>query len=194
MLIDAAGSWLKTGLEVGGVVLGLPAALLALRKLVRRSGEAPAQPPAQHQEVGGTGNVAIQARDGAQVNVFHQSPPPAVDPPDPPARTPVLTPVEIRLLSTAKAHNGLLPLLRESFSGRGAYVGPFGHEALECDRELEHLVDLGLLRPEPSMTQTIKFRLTSTGWEKLDQVEKLQAPPSMSEELIEERHREAEKE
>jgi hypothetical protein len=194
MLIDAAGSWLKTGLEVGGVVLGLPAALLALRKLVRRSGEAPTQPPAQHQEVGGTGNVAIQARDGAQVNVFHQSPTPAGGPPDPPARTPVLTPVEIRLLSTAKAHSGLLPLLRESFSGRGAYVGPFGHEALECDRELEHLVDLGLLRPEPSMTQTIKFRLTSAGWERLDLVEKLQAPPSMSEELIEERHREAEKE
>lgn len=44
------------------------------------------------------------------------------------------------------------------------------------------------------MTQTIKFRLTSAGWERLDQIEKLQAPPSMSKELIEERHREAEKE
>lgn len=192
MLIGVDGSWWKLGLEVGGLVLGVPAALLALRKLVRRESEAPAPEPAQRQEVGGTGSVAIQARDGAQVNVFHQSPMPPGGLSTPPASTPALSPVEVRLLSTAKAHGGLLPLLRESFSGRGAYVGPFGNDALECDRELEHLVDLGLLRREPSMTQTIKFRMTSAGWERLDLVETLQAPPSLAEELIEERHREAE--
>lgn len=191
-MMDAGGSWLKIGLEVGGVVLGVPAALLALRKLVRRGGEAPAQLPAQHQEVGGTGNLVIQAGEGAQVHVSHRPSTPTGGQADSPARPPHLTPVEVRLLSTAKAHSGQLAMLRESYSGRRAYVGPFGDDALECDRELEHLVDLDLLRREPTGTRTIKFQLTSAGWDFLDLIEKLQAPPSMSEELIDERHREAE--
>lgn len=193
-MIDMTSSWLKVGLEVGGVVLGVPAALLALRKLVRRRDEALVQGPAQRQDVGGTGNLVIQAGEGAQVHVSHQPLTPSVGHDDPPARPALLTPVEVRLLSTAKAHSGLLPLIKESSSGRGAYIGPFGGDALECDRELEHLVDLGLLCREPSATRTIKFRLTSAGWVRLDLVEKLQTPPSLSKELIEERHREAERE
>lgn len=194
MLIGVDGSWWKLGLEVGGLVLGVPAALLALKRLVRREHEAPEPEPAQRQEVAGTGNVAIQAGDGAQVNVFHQSPMPPGGLLDTPARAPALTPVEVRLLTTAKAHNGRLAMLRESYSGRQAYVGPFGDDALECDRELEHLVHLGLLQRQPTGTRTIKYQLTSPGWERLDQIETLLAPPSMAQELIAERHREAERE
>lgn len=111
----------------------------------------------------GTGHIAVQADNGSHVHL-HVGP--TAGPPQP--ERPVLTGVEVRLLRTAKAHQGLLPLMKESMSGRRAYVGPFGNEALECDRELEHLVEMGLLRHEPSDSRTIKFHLTSRGWEQLD--------------------------
>lgn len=120
----------------------------------------------------GTGNIAVhaQASEGSQVHIHLPEPKPVVVAEAPLAPTrPELTSVEVQLLSVAKEHGGLLPLLRDSRSGRGAYVGPFFNgESLECERELQHLMALGLLVREFSASSTIKFRLTSEGWDRMD--------------------------
>lgn len=183
LMAEGASIW-RAVLDVSLVVIGIPVSFLALRKFRRGKG----RPARQPQEAKGSGNVLIQTGDGSPVHVSLERPEEERANPVPPLS---LTAMEIRLLKVAQAHQGLLPLLLDHQHGRRTYVGPFGNEALEIDRELEHLVEMELFRRESSTSSTIKFRLTSAGWNRLDH---LLDGPSLADELIVERRKEAREE
>jgi hypothetical protein len=114
---EGAFTW-RTVLDGSLVVIGIPAAILAYRKLRGWKGK----PEAQHQESKGSGNVLIQTGDSSPIHVSLGRP--AEEGANPAPSLP-LTAMEIRLLKVAHAHQGLLPLLLDHQHTRRTYVGPF---------------------------------------------------------------------